>query len=416
MSEPNAAPTATMVHPSDAIIQEIKDKMSENAYLLDYLRLDRVRIEPVKEKNKPSNALPHRMHFGSIPNSRYSPTNVSVLLCVGPAGGPPEQRYRTITRLGEIIGPLSAEKAATEVVPASAFWGINERGFMDPMKVRAVIRYYFIAMKVKLPLVWPIDLVFIKELTAACRLAKVQCDRRTEHSADTLRTSNITTAPAVAHPAALPSDNNGRDSASVQKHPDQDTRGHGTQDIVHATASKPPEAPKNPLHLEAWYGSASPSRLKRSREPPRFYVASQSSQSPSFTSDDRNKAREAEVTQPQQSANRVETQEQIDFISSYRKIIEDEQTYSSALEDNRAKQTVAVHELAEIQSRLGVLREEEKTLKQGRQRGRNDEKHLRHTLSERERAILELGIELERQNKRVKLSKDSSSEGGDEEE
>lgn len=433
MSEPDPAPTAPMVHPSDAITQEIKDKMGENAYLLAYLRVDRVRIEPVQEKNKPSTALPYRMHFGSIPNSRYSPTNVSVLLCVGPAGGPPEQRYRTITRLGEIVGSLSAGKAATEVVPASAFWDIKERGSMDPMKVRAVIRYYFIAMKVELPLVWPIDLIFIKELTAACRLAKVQFDRRTEHKIDNLSTSNVGTAPTVAYPAASPLGYDRKGRSSVQEHLNQNNPGVGIQDGLYAPTCNPSGTTAYPrLNWNLSSFTAASSRAPRTREPPRPLTANQRILSPSVTADDCNIARDVEDTQPlvgrfrfrlptftdvaQQSVSRVETQEPIDFISSYRKITDDEESHSAALEHNRVQQTGLAQELKGLQSRMNVLRDEESAIKQGCKKGWNEKKHLRHTLSDRERALLKFGIELERKNKRVKLSDDSSIEGGDEEE
>jgi hypothetical protein len=102
-----------------------------------------------------------------------NPTYVSVILCCSTAKAvPPEQRYNIFTRLGELESASSVDAAVNEATYASAFKCIKEGGSIDKDKLRTVIRYYFIAKNVAIPVMWTIDALFIKELTAACRLAR----------------------------------------------------------------------------------------------------------------------------------------------------------------------------------------------------------------------------------------------------
>jgi hypothetical protein len=165
-----------MVHPNDAVIMEIKRLMGKAASLLDYLPFNKVRIEHMADKQRPTTALPYKIHLGQIPNGRQSPINIDILLCVGQLGGPPELRYKKVSRHDEIIGPISAVDAARQVMPAAAFKGMKENGSLDSLKVRAVVRYYFLASKVDVPTMWPVEYVFIRDLTAAYRLVKVYAE------------------------------------------------------------------------------------------------------------------------------------------------------------------------------------------------------------------------------------------------
>lgn len=179
-----------MVHPNDVALHEIQAKMGANSDLLRYLPLETVRINHVGEKGRPPGVVGYLLHFGQIPNGRHNLTDIGILLCVGPAGGPPIQHFRRLSRHGEIIEPISAQDAIRQVVPASAFKIIKENGCMELNMVRIVIRYYFIAKKVALPSMWSIDNAFIKELTAACRLAKAKADKQAERDAVQMRRLN----------------------------------------------------------------------------------------------------------------------------------------------------------------------------------------------------------------------------------
>jgi hypothetical protein len=161
-----------MIHPNETILQEIKSKMDKDAHLLDCLPLDLVRMNHLPRDKKASTALPNILNFGHIANGQQGSSNIGVILCIGPLGGPPDQRYKRLDRFGNITDGISASDAARQVTPAAAFKGMKEHGSMDAMKVRALIRYYFIAKYVDLPSTWSVDHIFIKDLTAACRLVK----------------------------------------------------------------------------------------------------------------------------------------------------------------------------------------------------------------------------------------------------
>jgi len=96
-------------------------------------------------------------------------------------------------------------------------------------------------------------------------------------------------------------------------------------------------------------------------------------------------------------------------------MIENEEACSATLEDNRVRQAQVAEELAEKQKELAALREEETKLKGEQKQGKNAKKRLRHTLSERERGLIEFGIELAL-HKRARLSEEVSSDDDDEEE
>jgi hypothetical protein len=69
-------------------------------------------------------------------------------------------------------------------------------------------------------------------------------------------------------------------------------------------------------------------------------------------------------------------------------------------------------EIHERQARWATLREEGKKVKAMRKQDIRDKKRLRQSLSEKERALLEYGMELEkRDSKCAKMSEESPSDG-----
>jgi hypothetical protein len=161
-------------HPNDAILLRIETQMGPDAALLKYLTLEKVRLERFNDiKSERSTALPVKLHFGQIPNGRRSPKNVAILLCV-PSGEEktPEQQYNIFTRVGKLEKMISAADAIHTATYASSFACIKRGGAMDAGYLRSVAKYYFIALRVDMPTLWPVDATFIKHLTAACRLAR----------------------------------------------------------------------------------------------------------------------------------------------------------------------------------------------------------------------------------------------------
>ena len=158
-----------MVHPNNAILQSLKDEMGDEAQLLEFLPLDAVRMVRLPIDKKPASALPYMLHFGEISNgTRLNATKIGVVLCIRPLNGNPKKSNKRLCRLRNITGSISAQEAARQVSPAFAFQAMKHHGSMDSAQFRAVIRCYFIAMRVDLPSSWPVDQVFVKDLTAAC--------------------------------------------------------------------------------------------------------------------------------------------------------------------------------------------------------------------------------------------------------
>jgi hypothetical protein len=177
MSSANASdPTNT--HPNDTLLRQIKAELGSDVDLLKYLPLERVRIERFNDiKSERPTALPVKLHFGQIPNRRLNPMNVAILLTV-PASQdkPPEQRYNVFSRLGNLERSMSVAEAIRTVKFASAFRCLKGAGRMESNYLRTVAKYYFIASRVDMPILWTVDATFIKELIAACRLARANLD------------------------------------------------------------------------------------------------------------------------------------------------------------------------------------------------------------------------------------------------
>jgi predicted nucleic acid-binding Zn-ribbon protein len=124
-----------------------------------------------------------------------------------------------------------------------------------------------------------------------------------------------------------------------------------------------------------------------------------------------------DVSQTPATHQSVDTRGSIDFITSYREIMDKDECYARAHESNQKEQGRLVKEIEERQQKLAALHTEEQRVVSERERSRNDKKRLRESLSERERAFLELGMELERRrsSKRARLEKGVSQSGSDEE-
>jgi Zn-finger domain-containing protein len=87
---------------------------------------------------------------------------------------------------------------------------------------------------------------------------------------------------------------------------------------------------------------------------------------------------------------------------------------------NRSQQAELAEDIRKKQEELQALQEHAKMLKRERKQGRITKKRLRHSLSAKERALLEFGMEMAMKNRVREISSEEAasegvSSGGDEE-
>jgi len=162
--------------------------------VLHHLPVAKVRLVAfVDHKSERPNMMPFRMFFGTIKDGKEKDSEVWILLQNDHAAGrSPDQRFNVFDRLGKLRGAMSAEDAVDAVrlvhsCPsycrtctdlfrrtgvASAFRFLKRAGAMDMNQLRAVIKYYFIFLKVVTPVPWIVGDYFTTPLTAACRVAE----------------------------------------------------------------------------------------------------------------------------------------------------------------------------------------------------------------------------------------------------
>jgi hypothetical protein len=113
----------------------------------------------------------------------------------------------------------------------------------------------------------------------------------------------------------------------------------------------------------------------------------------------------------------VDSKDHVDFITSYGKMLEDEEQYILELNKNSTEQIMIAELMKKSQEQLVTLQAEERKIKNKRQQGMDEKKRLRDSLSETERAFLSYGIELgKKSNKRAKFCEDLVGDGNNAEE
>jgi len=159
--------------------------------VLHHLPVAKVRLRAFNDhKSERPNMMPFRVFFGTIRDGKEKDFGVWILLQNDHAAGrSPDQRFNTFDRLGKLQGAMSAEEAVRLVHfcpsycrtctdlfrrtdAASAFRFLKRAGAMDMNQLRAVIKYYFIFLKVVTPVPWIVSDCFTTPLTAACRVAE----------------------------------------------------------------------------------------------------------------------------------------------------------------------------------------------------------------------------------------------------
>lgn len=163
----------TMGNGTNKALEELQLAMGNDVYLLNYLPIHSVRvIEFDDKKGERLNALPYRIHFGQIKRSRFTSSDVGILLHTHQSWGRlPAQRFNLFSRLGKLEGSITIDEAIQKATYAPAFRSIRQGSRIDKTLLRAVIRYYMIA-KINLPTLWQVDQLFVSDLLSACRFAR----------------------------------------------------------------------------------------------------------------------------------------------------------------------------------------------------------------------------------------------------
>jgi chromosome segregation ATPase len=95
----------------------------------------------------------------------------------------------------------------------------------------------------------------------------------------------------------------------------------------------------------------------------------------------------------------------VDFVSSYRKILANGDVHAEKVEANNARRKAVENQIPALEDEMKALEEEAQELEAGKKQMGLAKKRLRESLAEKERALLELGVEMgEREKKRAKLA------------
>lgn len=169
--------------------------------LLSYLPDEKVNTAPFHNfADSGGYPLPARILFGKLKQDKSSPRRVWALLHNKPGSSrPPEWRLKIFSRLDQLEGPITLDEAMEQASPMPAFTCLNSRhGRWDRAHLCSVLRYYFILQKLQLPSPWPISDVFICELKAACRVAKVHVEESVLKLKDQKAVTPVTARPPGA--------------------------------------------------------------------------------------------------------------------------------------------------------------------------------------------------------------------------
>ena len=428
------APVATMLDPPDNTLRRLRERMGLNAALLGYLRPDLVRLLQFDDKKKERmTALPVRMYFGHIKNGRRNPADVCILLHTSEdRSRSPEQRFNLFSRHGNLEGSIKVNDAIQSTTYASAFRCIQEGSGINMDKLRAVIRYYFMAKGIKLPAVWALDAQFVDNLLAACRLARAQAilqdhinvvevDRRVSktNARDPGLFAEARTSPSrsghasiidapTCTPAAtpkildvrVPSDASAMNREAL-RHSHQGRESHVStlSDRLYGNnANRSLQISEAlPASPSANYGLSPKPTMNDPRTPASNEFATDVSRSESI---DTVQTRQP-VGHPFGQQKSADSQSQVPlghdaetFVSSYRRMLADSDALTKHLNTNKNQQDELADQIHNLQEQVHKLKEEEKKINIEQRQFRVEKKRLRQSLPARDRMMLEFGREL----------------------
>ncbi|RYO58203.1 hypothetical protein AA0116_g7424 [Alternaria tenuissima] len=159
---------------NDAALEAIRAALGASAPLLQHLPSDKVRIKSfdAKKGDRP-NTMPIRMLFGQIKEGQDKDSTVWILLQHNhSADRSPCHFFNIFDRFDSIVGQINVEDAVRRTNPTAPFKCLKKSGDIDGDQLRAVTKYYFISKEVNTSSPWTVGPQFMKSLRAACILAR----------------------------------------------------------------------------------------------------------------------------------------------------------------------------------------------------------------------------------------------------
>ncbi|KAH6866353.1 hypothetical protein BKA58DRAFT_460016 [Alternaria rosae] len=366
-------------------------------------------------KSERPNMMPFRMFFGTIKDGKEKDSEVWILLQNDHAAGrSPHQRFNIFDRLGKLRGAMSADDAVRQTGAASAFRFLKRAGVIDMDQLRAVIKYYFIFMKVVTPVPWIVGDHFITSLTAACKVAGESAVMAAAASssvkvAKARRTPQITSqrAPIVSMIPAVQAG----PSLFIPEGPLKRARTM-TPDLPRkrVTTSTPPLRSNPPA------ATVQPSSSAMVDKGQGFLIHSDSVEADNSDAMDTSRAsstrRESTDVLIEKSPN---SQSSIDFPNDYRKAIDRKTRCKENLMLNKENQKDLRGKIEALETKMADLKVEGRKLKEENRHLGIEMKHLRSSLTQKERDIFVLGGEMvKRASERAKKGMKSESDSGEE--
>ncbi|EAT77276.1 hypothetical protein HBH56_186050 [Parastagonospora nodorum] len=396
-------------HPNDTALCNILALMGDDASLLNFLPLGEVELIPLESNTKLVAVVPYRMHFGLINNGGAKKVPVGIMVYNGLIPTILDVRWARFSQSGQLQSNTSISKVAQNAEPGAAFRCLRQKTGMSTKHLRALVRYYFIAKKVNLPSVWPVDEPFVKDLTSACRLAKANLDK----DAGRLASQRMSSQRSV-EPPGYKKKNVAKVYESLNPQLDQiQTRAMSEDDIVPPINIKSSEfdfeddGPEIPTVLQSYQQHGYPQQGSSSQ------AGLSASTTASMTFSDTVNAMSvplpniANLHQDKTSQPTTPDSDPTDFFKTYRHIVEAEDTHKDELRHNMIKQEEAYNKMLALKAHFKILQEEAEGIKLKEEQNQGQRKRLRESLSDKERSFLDFTMEIEgARGKRVRRSEE----------
>ncbi|CAN9271412.1 unnamed protein product [Alternaria alternata] len=385
---------------NDAALEAIRAALGASAPLLQHLPSDKVRIKSfdAKKGDRP-NTMPIRMLFGQIKEGQDKDSTVWILLQHNhSADRSPCHFFNIFDRFDSIVGQINVEDAVRRTNPTAPFKCLKKSGDIDGDQLRAVTKYYFISKEVNTSSPWTVGPQFMKSLRAACILAreygvKVAANQEREKSREAAAQKECGIKLKLEPPASktcVGEDNGisvklGEGSASVTS---------SVTRVATPLITKARRTPQPPKPQRAPIASMIPSTQESSDSSDLFIPENDHVQA-AFEPPVNN-------TRTEKSPN---SQSPDNFVSAYRKNTKDRDAIKNEIKAVTREQK-AVQEAMEAE--LAGLEDRKQKLKEVLRSTGVAKKRLRESLSEKERGLLVLGMELaEKRLKRLKTNAQS---------
>lgn len=416
-------------HPNDAALLDILALMGDDAALLDFLPLSQVELIPLNSNAKLAAVVPYCMHFGLISNGGARKSSVGIVLYNGLIPSILDVRWAQFSQSGGFLSHTSISKVTQNGEPSAAFRCLRQKTGIATKMLRAVVRYYFIAKKVDLPSVWSVDEPFIKDLTAACRLAKANLDKE----AGRVASQGLNSQPRAGS-SAYEKKNVAKTYGSSYPQMDRaQPRAMSEDDIVPAINIKSSEfdfeddGPEIPTvsqpYQQQGYSQQRPSSQADLRAPLMTFsdtVHATSVPLPDLSSLVCCKAHsllgaltDMPKHQTQPTPRATPDSDPTDFFKTYRQTLETEDAHEDELRHNTIKQDEAYNKMVNLKAHFTNLQKEAEGIKLNQEQNQSRKKRLLESLSDKERSFLGFAMEIEgARGKRARRSEGPGAGGG----